>query len=108
MPDIEGTPIRVGRDLEGAGAYLNGQAAHIMGELSALKTRIQSLIDTWNAQSATEYQGRMHEWDMAAVGLFGSEEEDGVLGEIAHAMRVNWGNYVGAEEANIRTWTATH
>ncbi|MGW1045352.1 WXG100 family type VII secretion target [Streptomyces sp. NPDC002547] len=108
MPDIEGTPIRVPRDLEGAGGYLNGQAAHIMGELTALKGRIQSLIDTWNAQSATNYQERMHEWDMAAVGLFGSEQEGGVLGEIARAMDVNWGNYVGAEEANIKTWTATH
>ncbi|MFC5204634.1 WXG100 family type VII secretion target [Streptomyces kaempferi] len=108
MPDIEGTPIRVGRDLEGASDYLNGQAAHIMGELHALKSRIQSLVDTWNAQSATDYQMRMHEWDMAAVGLFGSEQEDGVLGEIARAMRINWGNYVGAEEANIKTWTSTH
>ncbi|MET9108265.1 MULTISPECIES: WXG100 family type VII secretion target [Streptomyces] len=108
MPDIEGTPIRVGTDLEGAGTYLNGQAAHIMGELNALRARIQSLIDTWNAQSATDYQMRMHEWDMAAVGLFGSEAEDGVLGEIARAMNVNWGNYVGAEEANIKTWSSTH
>ncbi|MFE7751936.1 WXG100 family type VII secretion target [Streptomyces sp. NPDC057428] len=108
MPDIESTPIRVGVELEGVGPYLNGQAAHIMGELHALRNRIQSLIDTWNAQSATRYQERVHEWDMAAVGLFGSEGEGGVLGEIAAAMRVNWGNYVGAEEANIKTWSATH
>lgn len=108
MPDIEGSNIHVGRELEGAGPHLNGQAQHIMGELHALKSRLQVLIDTWNAQSATDYQMRMHEWDMAAVGLFGGEEENGVLGEIAHALRVNWGNYVGAEEANIRTWTSAH
>ncbi|MFI8006977.1 WXG100 family type VII secretion target [Streptomyces sp. NPDC086010] len=108
MPDIESSNIRVGRPLEGAGPYLNGQADHIMGELHALKSRIASLIDTWNAQSATDYQARMHEWDMAAVGLFGSEAEDGVLGEIAKALHVNWGNYVEAEEANIKTWNSTH
>ncbi|MEU4657753.1 WXG100 family type VII secretion target [Streptomyces sp. NPDC023723] len=108
MPDIESTPIRVGTDLEGAGTYLNGQAAHIMGELTALKSRIQSLIDTWNAQSATDYQLRMQEWDTAAAGLFGGDADGGVLGEIARAMNVNWGNYVGAEEANIKTWTSTN
>ncbi|MFF4243535.1 WXG100 family type VII secretion target [Streptomyces sp. NPDC001822] len=108
MPDIESSAMRVGRDLETAGPYLNAQAQHIMGELHALRGRLSSLIDTWNAQSATEYQARVHEWDLAAVGLFGSEEEDGVLGEIAHALGVNWGNYVGAEEANIRTWNLTH
>src|SRR5690606_9641793 len=69
MPDIEGSNIHVGRELEAAGPYLNGQAQHIMGELHALKSRLQVLIDTWNAQSATDYQIRMHEWDMAAVGL---------------------------------------
>ncbi|MGW2836600.1 WXG100 family type VII secretion target [Streptomyces sp. NPDC001493] len=108
MPDIESTPIIVGKELEGARDHLNGQASHIMDELHALRGRIQSLIDTWNAQSATEYQERMHEWDLAAVGLFGSEGEGGVLGEIAAAMHVNWGNYVGAEEANIKTWASTH
>ncbi|WP_438306679.1 WXG100 family type VII secretion target (plasmid) [Streptomyces sp. HUAS TT11] len=108
MPDIESIPIYVGQGLETAGNDLNASAQHIMGELHALQARIRSLIDTWNAQSATDYQMRMHEWDMAAVGLFGSEEEDGVLGEIAHVMRVNWGNYVGAEEANIKTWNSTH
>ncbi|PPS90770.1 WXG100 family type VII secretion target [Streptomyces sp. MH60] len=108
MPDIESVPIYVGQGLETAGQDINAAAQHIMGELHALRSRIQSLIDTWNAQSATDYQLRMHEWDMAAVGLFGGEEDDGVLGEIAHVMRVNWGNYVGAEEANIRTWNSVH
>ncbi|SEG18727.1 Proteins of 100 residues with WXG [Actinacidiphila yanglinensis] len=108
MPDIESSTIRVGTELEGAGGYLNGQADQIMGELHALKRRIQSLIDTWNAQSASDYQERVHEWDMAAIGLFGSAGEGGVLGEIAAAMKVNWGNYVGAEEANIKTWSAAH
>ncbi|MFK0119553.1 hypothetical protein [Streptomyces sp. NPDC090994] len=35
MPDIESTPIRVGTDLEGAGARIGGQAAHITGQLTA-------------------------------------------------------------------------
>jgi hypothetical protein len=29
---------------------------------------------------------------------------DGVLGQIAHAMNVNWGNYTEAEWANISGW----
>ncbi|WP_431949801.1 WXG100 family type VII secretion target [Actinacidiphila sp. bgisy167] len=106
MTNIEGAVIRVGRDLEGSGAYLNSRAAEIMGELSRLKQNLQTLIDAWQAQSATEYQARMYEWDQAATGLFGSEAEGGVLGEIAAAMKVNWDNYHGTEEANLKTFMA--
>ncbi|MFF9863702.1 MULTISPECIES: WXG100 family type VII secretion target [Streptomyces] len=52
MPDIESVPIYVGQGLETAGQDINAAAQHIMGELHALRSRIQSLIDTWNAQSA--------------------------------------------------------
>ncbi|WP_333749878.1 hypothetical protein [Streptomyces sp. IBSBF 2394] len=45
-------PIYVGQGLETAGQDINAAAQHIMGELHALRSRIQSLIDTWNAQSA--------------------------------------------------------
>jgi hypothetical protein len=35
----------------------------------------------------------MVEWDRAAIGLFGDQSQHGVLGIIASAMGVNWGNY---------------
>jgi hypothetical protein len=41
------------------------------------------------------------EWNVAAEGLFGP---NGILGEIAQAMNVNWGNYTDAEWSNIKTW----
>jgi hypothetical protein len=41
------------------------------------------------------------EWELAAVGLFGSE---GVLGIIAQKMHYAWTNYFEAESANISTW----
>ncbi|MEV6007917.1 hypothetical protein AB0M29_13995 [Streptomyces sp. NPDC051976] len=37
----------------------------------------------------------------AANGLFGP---DGVLGRIAHAMDLSWGNYSDAEWSNVSTW----
>ena len=37
--------------------------------------------------------------DMAANGLFND-----ILGQIAHAMGLNWRNYEDAEGANAQTW----
>ncbi|MEU2288332.1 WXG100 family type VII secretion target [Streptomyces sp. NPDC013178] len=104
----EDTPIHVTMALEVAGIHLNNKAQEITDALHNLRARLQPLIDVWVAQSATNYQMHMHQWDVAAVGLFGGEDVDGVLGEIAHALNINWGNYVSAEEANIKTWNSTH
>lgn len=102
MPDIDGTPIYVGEGLGAAGGVINGRAAEIAGELETLKGKLAPLQDTWNkSQAADYYQGLQQEWNIAAEGLFGPE---GVLGQIAHAMNVNWGNYTDAEWANIQTW----
>ena len=101
MPDIESTPIAVPQSLEGAGAYLNSQAAVIADELSALAGQLEPLKSTWTGSAAGYYEGLQNEWNVAAAGLFAP---DGVLGQIAHAMGVNWGNYGDAEFDNTRTW----
>ncbi|WP_055587478.1 WXG100 family type VII secretion target [Streptacidiphilus griseoplanus] len=107
MPDLASARIKVGSELEVAGPSLNAQAETIMGDLHRLKTSLASLIDAWQAQSATAYQECMHEWDLAAVGLFGSAEEGGILGEIANVLKVAWVNSVSTEEANLATWKSS-
>jgi len=104
MVDFGSSQILVGSGLEPAGANLNAQAATIMGELETLRSTLSPLADTWVAQASTYYQDAMLQWDTAAIGLFGDQGEGGVLGTIANAMNVNWGNYTDAEEANIKTW----
>jgi hypothetical protein len=102
MADVDGREIYVGEGLAAAGSWLNGRAADIVGELEALKARLAPLEAAWTkSQAAGYYQENQLNWNIAADGLFGP---DGVLGQIAHAMNVNWANYEDAEWANIRTW----
>jgi uncharacterized protein YukE len=102
MPDIDGTPIYVSTELGNAGAWLNTQATTCSEDLSRLKAQLAPLADAWTQSKAADYyQGLQQEWNIAAEGLFGP---DGVLGQIAHAMNVNWGNYSDAEWSNIQTW----
>ena len=97
----ESSPILVQAELEAAGNYLNGQASAIAEELGQLASYISQLEPLWHGQAATYYHGLQKEWNIAANGLFGP---DGVLGDIAHAMNVNWGNYSDAEASNVHTW----
>lgn len=102
MADIDGTPIYVANELSGAGAWLNTQATTCSDDLARLKAQLAPLAEAWTqSQAAGYYQGLQQEWNIAAEGLFGP---DGVLGQIAHAMNVNWGNYSDAEWSNIKTW----
>ncbi|CAG6394679.1 WXG100 family type VII secretion target [Streptomyces cocklensis] len=99
---IAGARIRVDDTLSVAGATIHGMAATIAEELATLKGRLAPLQEEWlQSTAATYYQDMMNEWDLAANGLFGP---DGVLGRIAHAMDVNWGNYSDAEWSNVSTW----
>jgi WXG100 family type VII secretion target len=95
------TPIAVPVDLEGAGAYLNAHAATMADELASLAHQLAPLQDTWSGQAAIDYHVLQDEWNRAAEGLFAPE---GVLGLIAQAMHVTWGNYSEAEISNARTW----
>jgi uncharacterized protein YukE len=102
MPDVDGTPIYVSEGLSAAGGWLNSQATTAADDLATLKAQLAPLQDAWTqSQAAAYYQGLQQEWNIAAEGLFGP---DGVLGQIAHAMNVNWGNYSDAEWSNISTW----
>lgn len=102
MADIDGTPIHVGSGLENAGTWLNAQATTCADALFQLKGKLAPLAEAWtHSQAAGYYQGLQQEWNIAAEGLFGP---DGVLGQIAHAMNVNWNNYSEAEWSNIKTW----
>lgn len=95
-------PIAVKAELEGAGAYMNAQALDIADELAQLAAYLNTLPEIWKGSASSYYQGLQAEWNIAANGLFGP---DGVLGEIAHAMNVNWANYSEAEWNNTRTWS---
>lgn len=102
MTNVEGTPIYVGEGLSAAGTWLNSEAQQAADELNRLRQQLAPLAEAWSQSKAADYyQGLQEEWNLAADGLFGP---DGVLGKIAHAMHVNWGNYSEAEWANISTW----
>lgn len=101
MTNIDGSPIMVNQDLAGAGAYINGVALEIADDLHKLITLLQPLMATWTGTAAVYYEGLQQEWNYSAEGLLGP---NGVLGEIAQAMHVNWSNYSEAEWANVKTW----
>jgi uncharacterized protein YukE len=102
MPDVDGSQIYVGEGLGAAGGWLNGRAAEIAGRLEALKSKLAPLQEAWTqSQAASYYQDLQQEWNISAEGLLGP---DGVLGQIAHTMNVNWGNYTDAEWSNVQTW----
>nr|WP_202447252.1 WXG100 family type VII secretion target [Streptomyces sp. SID5468] len=89
-------------ELGSAGPTIDKMAGEIAGELHQLIVKLQPLAETWiNSQASSYYEGLQQEWNTAAEGLFGP---DGVLGQIAVAMNVNFQNYSEAEWANMRTW----
>jgi WXG100 family type VII secretion target len=96
-----GSRIAVPSELQAAGSTINGIAAAIEGELSALKSLLAPLQDTWTGAAQSYYQGLQNEWNIAADGLFGPT---GVLGQIAQTMNLNWNNYTDTESANVKTW----
>jgi WXG100 family type VII secretion target len=100
-PAVGGSRIAVPSELQAAGSTINGIAAAIEGELSALKSLLAPLQDTWTGAAQAYYQGLQNEWNIAADGLFGPT---GVLGQIAQTMNLNWNNYTDSESANVRTW----
>jgi uncharacterized protein YukE len=69
--------------------------------LDALKRKLAPLAEVWDGQAMVEYETLQAEWNTAAEGLFGPS---GVLGQIAHALNINWVNYTEAEWSNVKTW----
>lgn len=102
MATVDNSTIMVQEELSGAGAYINGIAQTLSDELNKLIAQLQPIADGgWTGGASDYYQDLQIEWNYAANGLFGP---DGVLGEIAQAMHVNWNNYAEAEWANVQTW----
>ncbi|OON76178.1 WXG100 family type VII secretion target [Streptomyces tsukubensis] len=101
MSNIDNSSILVKQELAAAGTYVGGVSTQITEELSKLIALLQPIQETWTGSAATYYEGLQQEWNFAANGLFGP---DGVLGQIAHAMNINWANYSEAEWANTKTW----
>jgi hypothetical protein len=105
--NVDTSQLMVGDELAGAGAYINGMAATISDELNQLMNLLAPLGETWAGSAAGDYESYQELWNTAAYGLFGENGTGGVLGAIANAMGVVWGNYSDAEWANIQTWQST-
>ncbi len=101
MPDVFGSSLVVPAELQAAGTYINGVAAQIEGELTALKNQLAPLMTIWTGAARSWYEGMQMEWNIAADGLFGP---NGGLGIIAQTMNLNWNNYTDCESANVQTW----
>jgi uncharacterized protein YukE len=101
MPLADSTPIAVPAELAAAGTFINTRAAQIAAELHKLIRLLLPLQESWDGWTAGYYDGLQAEWNISAEGLFGP---NGILGQIAHAMHVNWSNYSDAEWSNQQTW----
>ena len=101
MASIDYSSIVVKEGLAGAGRDVNGQAQAIADELHSLWNQLMPIAETWTGAAKDYYFGLQQEWNIAADGLFGP---DGVLGEIAAVLQINWNNYSEAEWANVQTW----
>jgi uncharacterized protein YukE len=98
----DGTSILVQAQLGEVGPKINAYAEEIIGELQRLVALLAPLKDTWTtSEAASDYEILQQEWNTAAEGLFGP---NGVLGNVAAVMNVNFANYSDAEFANISTW----
>jgi uncharacterized protein YukE len=98
---IDFSALMVQDELEGAGPTINGAAEIISGELATLISQLAPLNDFWQGQAYTDYTLCQQAWNTAANNLFGP---DGLLGNVAQAMNISWGNYSDAEFANISSW----
>lgn len=102
MPVNDTTPILVEAELAEVGPRIYASAEEIIGELQRLVQLLVPLQETWTtSEAAADYEIMQQEWNTAANGLFGP---DGVLGNVAAVMNINFTNYSDAEFANISTW----
>ncbi|MFE9453526.1 WXG100 family type VII secretion target [Streptomyces sp. NPDC006739] len=101
--NVDGANLMVKPDLGGAGTHINACAQTMADELASLAGKLHPVLDgtEWSGTAQQYFDGLESEWNYAANGLFGP---DGVLGQIANAMQVNWNNYSEAEYSNTSTW----
>jgi uncharacterized protein YukE len=101
MSGVESTRLVVSPELAAAGATINTMAQGIADELHKLAGLLMPLQESWIGTASGNHEDVQLHWNNAAMGLFGP---GGVLGEIAHAMNVNWNNYAEAELTNAANW----
>jgi hypothetical protein len=110
MPDVENSMLMVTADLATAGSTVNQTAVTLVGHLSDLKTKLDTLITGiagdpgWSGVSFDFYATDKAQWDAASLALFGDTGNGGLLGQISNMLNVNYENYVGAETSCTKSW----
>lgn len=84
--------------VDAAAADTETVANRISQQLEDLRSYLAPLLATWSGQASSDYQGLQARWDAGAAGL------NGVLREIAAALRTAHGNYASAEASNVSLW----
>ncbi|MEU6205858.1 WXG100 family type VII secretion target [Micromonospora musae] len=102
MPNIESSRIQVPTSIEDAPRFLSSTATQLQNELDDLARKLAPLREQWTGSSGQAYTEVQSMWSADAAALF--NPTDGVLSQIAHAVRAVSDNYNLAEEHNARTW----
>lgn len=89
--------VTFGSVLEAAGDT-DAIAGQIEQELSDLKGYLAPMVATWTGAASGDYQALQRQWDTSAADL------NGVLRQIAQALRTAHGNYTEAEQQNASIW----
>lgn len=84
--------------LESAAADTEQIARLIAQQLESLRSYLAPLTASWTGQAAGEYQVLQQRWDLSASDL------QGVLVQIAQALRTAHANYQSAESRNRAIW----
>ncbi|MEU8821706.1 WXG100 family type VII secretion target [Actinoplanes sp. NPDC048796] len=105
MPDVENTRIEVPHSITEAPAYLTTVAQHLQEELDTLAGKLAPLKEQWIGQSGQAYTDVSELWNADAIALFSPVE--GVLKQIADAVRVVAENYDLVEDGNRRSWSTS-
>jgi len=120
VPDIGSIPLWVANELSTAGQTVRNTAIQLTQDLQDLRNQLAPLAESWDSDSHNYYDELERLWDQASQRLFGTSgaataspgttdqgqvlAQEGVLGEIAHALDVTWDNYVLTEGANTHIW----
>jgi uncharacterized protein YukE len=97
-------------ELATAGSQVNAKAIALSTELNSLQTRLNTLIaqvgadPAWAGVTFDFYTADQIQWNTAAKDLFGETGTDGVLGQIAHILDVNYQSYIDAETTTSSSW----
>ena len=107
MPDIDSTPIAVPYSLADVAPYLHAKADSIMSGLDNLARQLAPMADTWQSppgSAAPSYEQLQAQWNLAARQLFGDVGDDGLLGQIARVMGINYDNYLEGASVTTNVW----